>query len=421
MLHMGFREVAMKVAVRSLAGLPAERQDNEVVERKGLGHPDSLCDALAETLSLGLSRLYRDRFGLILHHNVDKVLLWGGQAEPAFAGGAVRQPIEIYLAGRAIHAYRGVAVPVTELAIEGSRQWLREHLHALDPIRHVVIHPLVRPGSQDLIELFLRAERTGVRLANDTSIGVGYAPLSPLERTVLAVEAALNDPAVRTSHPEIGEDVKVMGIRSDEALRLTVACAFVGRHLRDLPAYLAAKMAVARLAEQAAEAAAGRPVEVQVNTADDPASGSVYLTVTGTSAEAGDDGEAGRGNRANGLITPYRPMTMESIAGKNPVTHVGKLYNLAAGVIAARLVEELPEVAAAECYLVSQIGTPIAEPQLVDLRLLPHEAGAIETLRTKAQQVARAELGRIDGLADELLTGTLAFDRWPFRQPLLQI
>jgi S-adenosylmethionine synthetase len=74
----------------------------EVVERKGLGHPDTICDALAETFSRNLCREYRRRFGEILHHNVDKALLCGGRAAPAFGGGSVLAPITIHLAGRAV-------------------------------------------------------------------------------------------------------------------------------------------------------------------------------------------------------------------------------------------------------------------------------------------------------------------------------
>ena len=68
-----------------------------------------------------------------------------------------------------------------------------------------------------------------------------------------------------------------------------------------------------------------------VNALDDPKASDesgIYLTVTGLSAEQGDDGEVGRGNRVNGLITPSRAMSLEAAAGKNAVAHVGKLYNL---------------------------------------------------------------------------------------------
>lgn len=73
----------------------------EIVERKGLGHPDTICDALAEAFSRNLCREYLARFGSILHHNVDKALLCGGRSAPAFEGGAILSPIDIYLAGRA--------------------------------------------------------------------------------------------------------------------------------------------------------------------------------------------------------------------------------------------------------------------------------------------------------------------------------
>ena len=146
----------------------------------------------------------------------------------------------------------------------------------------------------------------------------------------------------------------------------------------------------------------GMEAAAAVNAADVPARGQIYLTVTGTSAEAGDDGEAGRGNRANGLITPYRPMTLESVAGKNPVTHVGKLYNVAARRAAASLVTELPDLTAAEVYLVSRIGAPIAEPSLVELRL--EAVGEISpTLEWGARDIVAAELRSLDSLWSALI------------------
>jgi S-adenosylmethionine synthetase len=150
-----------------------------------------------------------------------------------------------------------------------------------------------------------------------------------------------------------------------------------------------------------------------VNTADDPSRGSLYLTVTGTSAEAGDDGEAGRGNRVNGLISPYRPMTMESVAGKNPVTHVGKLYNVLAGLVAQDVVDGIPGVAEATCHLVSQIGGPIADPQLTDVRLRCDDLGA--PVRRRVEEIVRQRLGQISTLWKDIATGALALDRWPLR------
>jgi S-adenosylmethionine synthetase len=388
----------------------------EVVERKGLGHPDTICDALAERLSLGLSRFYRERFGAIHHHNVDKALLWSGVSRPRFGGGRVLEPLEIFLAGRATLEVGGVRVPLEDLAVEGSRAWLREHLHAFDAEAHAVIRPLVRPGSADLVALYERGSRSGVWLANDTSCGVGWAPFDELEGVVDRVERALSSAARERGRAEVGEDVKVMGVRDEGGIRLTVGCAFVDRFLGDAGAYLEAKEGVARLAREAALAVTRRDVAVEVNAADDPAAGSFYLTVTGTSAEGGDDGQAGRGNRVGGLIAPGRPMVMESAAGKNPVTHVGKLYNVMAPLIATALVEELPEVAEAGCLLLSRIGWPVADPPIVDVRLRCHEPTPVGALSERVEAAVRGQLAGADRLFEELLDGRIVLDRWPLRR-----
>lgn len=409
----------MSIHVGVLTGPEQDRLPVEIVERKGIGHPDSICDGLAEALSLTLSKAYRERFGLILHHNVDKVLLSAGTARPKFGGGAVVQPVEIFLAGRATHSFKGERLQIEELAVETCRAWLRQHLHAFDAMRHARFHVLLRPGSQDLIDLFLRQRKTGVILANDTSCGLGYAPLSMLERAVLAVDGVLHSSGISRSHPEVGEDTKIMAVRRGSAVDLTLAAALIAAHIDDHNDYQIKKARIANTARAAAEVEARGRVTVQVNAADDPPS-SLYLTVTGTSAEAGDDGEAGRGNRANGLITPYRPMTLESIAGKNPVTHVGKLYNLVAGLIANDVVTEIDDVLTAHCVLVSRIGEPIREPQIIEIRLLPRDGVTVDAFASRIEDIARAHLERIDQLGDDLIDGRLAFDRWPLRLPVRQ-
>lgn len=392
----------MELCVGQLRARVEEGLEVEIVERKGRGHPDTICDALTEELSRSLSRVYLERFGSILHHNVDKALLWGGAARPAFGGGQVLAPIEIYLAGRATEQFRGVKIPVARLADEGSRAWLAKNLRMLDPQQHVRIHCLVRPSSSDLVDLFLRQRGGEVPLSNDTSVGVGYAPASMLERLVGAVEARLNSGQVKDESPEIGEDVKVLGLRRGPAISLTVACALVDRHVASLDDYLEEKEGVrARVAEVGRDLGLG-DVAVAVNTADRAAEGAIHLTVTGTSAEAGDDGQAGRGNRANGLITPYRPMTLEAAPGKNPVSHVGKLYQIVARRIAEALVAEQEEVRAAECYLVSQIGRPVTEPQVVDIRVetAPPSARVSES---RVSMIVRRELDRLPTIWREIL------------------
>lgn len=353
-----------RLALSPLAENPAAA-DVEIVERKGIGHPDTICDALAEELSVAICRYEKQHFGTVLHHNVDKVLLVAGRSEPKFGGGVVRQPIEIFLAGRAVHEFRGEQIPVSDLAHESARAWLSEHLPNLDVDRHVQIHCMVGPSATELVGLFDR----GPALANDTSCGAGFAPMTPLERAVLATEVELNSTETRDMHPSFGEDVKVMGVRRGADVHLTVAVAMVDKHLKDLHDYQVNTTRVAAHALDVAQPILPGKVDVHVNNADDLERGQLYLTVTGTSGESGDDGEAGRGNRASGLITPHRPMTMESLAGKNPITHVGKLYNVLAQQIAAATVERIEAIEAAQCYLVSRIGQPLDQPQLVEVRV----------------------------------------------------
>lgn len=379
----------------------------EIVERKGLGHPDTICDALAETLSRGLSRFYLERFGVLLHHNVDKALLCGGAARPAFGGGQVLAPIEIHLAGRATLEHQGVNVPVDEIAIEGSRGWLRDSLSHLDVGRDVRIVPHIRPTSPALSSLFQAGRPSTARLANDTSFGVGFAPLDTLERLVLSIERTLNAPELKRVHPDIGEDIKVMGARRGSELSLTVACAFVDRHVEDLADYAAKKRTLGDLVRDAARRITDHPVAIAVNAADRDELAGIYLTVTGLSAEAGDDGQVGRGNRVNGLITPYRPMSLEAAAGKNAVSHVGKLYNVMAHRVARAVVSEIPQIETAHCYLLSRIGRSIGDPDLFDVKVQLQDARTLEGLRECIQDVAQDAFAHIELVWREALDGTL--------------
>jgi len=379
----------------------------EVVERKGLGHPDTICDALAESFSRALSREYLDRFGAISQHNVDKALLWGGRSIPRFGGGEVVDPINIFLAGRATSELGGECIPIEDIAVESTRAWLRANIHDLDPERHVRINVLTRPVSQDLQALFAHRAEGDIALCNDTAAGVGHAPLSPLERLVLAIEKQANGRDRRHDRPAWGEDIKVMGIRCGDEVRLTIACAMIGRHLVNIDDYIDRKAELGRLARDLAAAHGFPACEVDVNRADQPASGVVYLTVTGTSAEAGDDGQVGRGNRVNGLITPCRPMSLEAAAGKNPVSHIGKLYSVLAQQIANALVAEVQEIAHAQCLMVGQIGAPVTRPATVAVNVALRDGQPIAELRHQIEQIAADHIARIPSLIDDFVSGKI--------------
>lgn len=379
----------------------------EVVERKGLGHPDTICDALAETFSRNLCREYRRRFGEVLHYNVDKALLCGGSAAPAFGGGTILAPVVVYLAGRAITEVGNDRLDINAIAIEGSHAWIRENLHAVDSERHIKFQQVVRSGSHDLQTLFARRTSDRVYVANDTSIGVGYAPLSRLERLVLATERLINQKEQKPTHPAWGEDVKVMGIRSGDRVELTVACAMIGKYLTHMDDYFAHVGAVERLVRDLAAQHGFPDCKIHVNAADNSEEGAIYLTVTGTSAEGGDDGQVGRGNRVNGLITPGRPMSLEAASGKNPVSHVGKLYNVLAHRICTELVEKIPEVVSAQCLLVSRIGEPITDPSVMELKIVTHDGLLSDQSRRMTEDIANDQLKNVDNIVEDFIGGSI--------------
>jgi len=352
------------IFVRSLTGRSPYEEDVEIVERKGLGHPDTICDNVAEEVSIALSKYYLDEFGAVMHHNVDKGLLVGGISNPSYNGGEIVEPIELTIVGRAIKEKRERNLPVEEIAIEAMHKWLKENIRHLDTENHIITKVKIRPGSKGLIDLFERFREGKVPLSNDTSIGTGFYPLDELEKTVYKAERLLNGAEVKRKYPFIGEDIKVIGIRNREKIRLTVAMATVDKYILSLNDYIDKISTVKKLLRK--EISLGSNLEIEINTADKYEDESIYLTVTGTSGEHGDDGQVGRGNRVNGLITPYRPMSLEAAAGKNPISHIGKIYNLFANDLSKAIVETgLADEA--YVYIASEIGKPTNQPQVLDI------------------------------------------------------
>lgn len=183
---------------------PVSRKQTEHVERKGLGHPDTICDAVAEAVSVALCDAYRQACGRVLHHNVDKALLVAGESSPRLGGGTVDTPMRLVLGDRATAEINGRPIKVGEIAEAATIDWFRRHLRYVDPRQHVVFQNEIHRGSPELVDIFARETLT----ANDTSAAVGYAPLTETEQLVLSAERYLNSPEHQQSFPEVGEDRK---------------------------------------------------------------------------------------------------------------------------------------------------------------------------------------------------------------------
>jgi S-adenosylmethionine synthetase len=393
--------------IEALSQLPVEQRRIELVERKGLGHPDTLCDAIMEQIAIDLCQAYQASFGRILHHNIDKGLLVAGRTAPQLGGGRVLEPMRLVIGDRATDRYHGQQLDVGAIAEASARDWIRRRLRFVDPDRHLVFQNELRPGAPELTDLFERA----VLGANDTSAAVGYAPFSVTERLVLAAERYLNSAAFKQQFPEAGEDVKVMGYRRDRELTLTVALAFVDRFVPDAQAYFTRKAEIQAALERHLASAAGdlERLVVGVNLLDDPARGAagMYLTVLGTSAEGGDSGQVGRGNRVNGLVALNRPMSMEAAAGKNPVSHVGKIYNLLSQRIAEDVYAQAPGVCEAYIWLGSRIGQPIDQPALAAAQLILAPGVALPDVRPAISAIIADALASLPAFIARLVRGEL--------------
>ncbi len=390
------------IKVERLNQRPLEQQEIELVERKGIGHPDSVADGLAESISRALCQEYLDRFGAVLHHNTDKTQIVAGRSKPAFGGGEVICPLYILLTGRATRVFKEEEIPVDTIAIKAARKLLSESLSNLDVNNHVILDAKIGMGSSDLRDVFGRK----VPSANDTSFGVGYAPLSETENIVYNTEREMM--RMMKEFPAIGEDIKVMGMRHGDAINLTIACAMVDRHMSNLKEYTDTKREIVEHLVEHARQFTARKITAQMNVADNIEEGSVYITVTGTSAEMGDDGAVGRGNRANGLITPNRPMSLEATCGKNPINHVGKIYNLLSTEAARQIAAEVQGIDEVYIKILSQIGKPIDEPHIASIQIVPKDGVDMKSLEAGATEILDSWLANIPKLQQMLFRGEIS-------------
>ena len=398
------------IMVECLNQTPLEKQKLEIVERKGLGHPDYICDAIMDKVSVELSREYLKRIGAILHHNADKSLLVAGDAEIRFGGGEIKSPMLLIFGDRATFNADGVEIPVEEIAINAAKQWFRENLRFVDPEKHVRYQVEFKPGSPELVDIFKRKAKSEVLGANDTSAAVGYAPLTRTEKMVIEVERYINSPEFKRKFPESGEDVKVMGFRKNNELCLTIAMALVDRYVESEKDYFAKKEEILEeIRNFVNEKSDFDKVTVNMNTLDVEGRGihGVYLTVLGTSAESGDSGQVGRGNRVNGVIPLNRPLCSEAAAGKNPVSHVGKIYNLLTHKIASKVYEEIPGLEEVYIWLLSKIGQPIDQPAIAAAQVVMKSGNKFEEVKKSIEEVVNAELEDINKFCMDLAYGKL--------------
>ena len=402
------------IYVNGINQIPVPLRQIEIVERKGIGHPDSVADNIAETVSEALCRMYKKEVGHVLHHNTDQTEVVAGRAQSKFKGGDIIKPVYVLMDGRATTFITAKGkqeiLPVESTALKGVRQMMKKCYPYLDMDSDITFETKLGQGSDDLCGVY----KASNYLSNDTSFGVGYAPFSITDKLTKETEYFINGPLKKTI-PEAGQDVKVMCSRVKDKITMTIACAMVDRFIDDKNGYVASVQALQKaVAENAAKIIDREDskvkLKVEVNTGDDIKRNVLYMTVTGLSQENGDDGSVGRGNRCNGLITPYRPMSMEATSGKNPITHVGKIYNVLSSIIAQDVAKKVKADAEIHCRILSQIGHTISDPLNCAIDIINANAADDKRLpkwRDEAYSIAADWLDNIDKVSEDIINGKI--------------
>jgi len=342
----------------------------------------------------------------------------------------VNKPIIVFFSGRATYEVDGKEINsdgigwLRGIAFQSAKEWLGRHFRYLEPSnsQHVMLDPIfmqTKGGSREL-----KGTVETIK-SNDTSVGSGYYPLSPLEQIVLEVRHHLNSDEFLRQHKHLGEDVKVMGVRRSQNISLTIGISFIDKELGDARSYFDLKH---QLEDELLKYVRGfiekkemnirlNKKDLWINALDDEVEAlkrkkqqedHCYLTVLGTSAEHGDDGAVGRGNRVNGVSPYYKPVSLEAASGKNPVSHVGKLYNVLAFLAAKRVYEQFePKLQETYVKLVSRIGAPIGDPALSALLYVADQSLSIQEQKL-AEKILKEELAYhlANGkLRDEIVRG----------------
>ncbi len=393
------------IVIEELGAPPITERRVEVVERKGLGHPDYICDSIMNNVSVELCKEYLRRFGAIMHHNIDKGMLVAGEVKTKFGGGVILKPMRLIFGDRATFEVEGEAVDVNDIAITSAKQWINENLRFVDA-ESIIYQVELAKGSAELTDIFKRKNK--ILGANDTSAAVGYAPMTPTETIVLETEQYLNSRGFKRRFPESGEDVKVMGLREKNELHLTIADPLMDRFVEGEAEYFRKKEELLEEIKAYVEERTELDVSIFLNTLDREGRGmgGIYLTVTGTSAEDADSGQVGRGNRVNGIIPLNRPVSSEAAAGKNPVSHVGKIYNVLSHRIANEIYTNVPDIKEVYVWLLSQIGEPIDQPKIAAAQVIM-ERGSLEDVEKEVNEVIDDELANIQEFCMELAYGRI--------------
>jgi S-adenosylmethionine synthetase len=363
----------MNIFINSNLSVPSSCE-LEVVERKGVGHPDTLADSIAEKISVDYSQYCLKKFGVVLHHNVDKVCIMGGLIKIYDWGLAkMVKPIRVLVNGRISPAFNNEKIPLSDIFEKAINLQLKKTLPHLDVKNWMQIIDESTSYSKNPrwfnpVSLNDLPEYKIAR-ANDTSCVVGFWPLTPIEELTLKMENFFYLGDRDPKYKFIGHDIKVMIVRKNKKIDVTLCVPFI---VKETPSYNFYKEKVDFITESLLNVAKkhlGNSYDIRIYVNNHYRSikkenikkiDGYYCNVSGSALDYGEEGVVGRGNNRRGIIPSFRPYTMEAVWGKNPVYHVGKVLGLVVDTLAKNIA--LRYNCHAEVIAITRVADPLFEP-----------------------------------------------------------
>lgn len=318
----------------------------EIVERKGIGHPDTLADLITEEFSNNYSRYCIKKFGAILNHWADKVVLSGGVSKLDFGSYKIKKPITIYLFGKAVTSVGDVKIPIEKIFVNSYKKVLKEVFKNKAILTHInyvvdINSGIGREHTQQFYQPKSKKDILTVETykSNDTVICSGFAPYSISEKMAIDIENYVNSEKFKKKYPYTGYDVKVVITKIEDFYDITLCVPFIADKTPSFKFYLNNKNNILKdlnkFVSNIKYLNKKSKFLININTKDFGDHG--YLVAFGTALDKGDFGAVGRGNKYSGVISLNRKTNMEAVAGKNPQNHSGKLFTIFSHHIAWKL------------------------------------------------------------------------------------
>jgi S-adenosylmethionine synthetase len=319
------------------------KKNLEIVERKGLGHPDTLADALAELVSIDYSNFCLDNFGAVLHHNIDKFYIGAGLFKSDFGYCEKIKPVQIFINGRMSNSFGGQKIDLVGMQRETILNYLRAILPRLSESDIVINHNATQNSRlshwfspRDINDLPEYSKLS----AGDSAVCIFSWPLSPVENLVYRLEEFFWDKVGDFPHPKfdnIGQDIKVMAFRQGNKVDVGIRLPIISTSVGGKEEYETA----VDLIQQQTRVFAHEIVDEKLNLSLRVNTNKPYLLGIGSCIECGEEGLVGRGNSNSGLISVFRPHSVEAPSGKNPVYHTGRVLNFLVMNLSKALYNEL--------------------------------------------------------------------------------